>query len=130
MEIPDLISGVMRGSAHEMIAYEMPSLIDQALNHAFQSATLKAQGQIHTILYYVVEQMMLDLICQDILEETLKTLILQYFKVGKSAEKVSNKLLANHAFITEISTCGQCKATESVVSHHPDTSLQQDFTME
>lgn len=65
-DILELISGKTRYSVTEMIANERPLLIDEALDHEFQSATLSTQGRIRTVLYDVVEQELLDLIRQDV----------------------------------------------------------------
>lgn len=54
-------------NAHEMIANEMPSLIDGALHYLFQSMTLSAQFRVCPLVYDVVEQFLLDLLRQDIL---------------------------------------------------------------
>lgn len=45
-----------------MIAFEMPNLIDTALHHETQSAILKAEDGICTILYDAVENDLLALL--------------------------------------------------------------------
>lgn len=54
-----------------MIANEMLSLIDEAQDQAFQSATVSAQSRVRTVMYDVVEQVLFDVIRQDVLGETL-----------------------------------------------------------
>lgn len=73
--------------------------------------------------------MLLDLLRQDVLGETLDKRISKYFKVGKAAEIFSNKLLANHAFMTPIATYVQRKATESFADHRLAATLERALTM-
>lgn len=47
-----------------MMANEIPSLIDKSFYEPFQAATLSLQGEVHTVVYEIVEQMLLDLIHQ------------------------------------------------------------------
>lgn len=58
-EIQELIVVKIKRSSHGMIANEIPSLIDEALDHTFQSAIMSAQGGICTVMYKVVEQVLL-----------------------------------------------------------------------
>lgn len=90
----------------------MPSLVDEALDHVFQSATLSAQGRILPALYDLVEKELLHLIRQDVLVETPDKRISKYIEVRKAVETFSNKLMGNLAFMKPVATFVQRKATE------------------
>lgn len=64
-EIQEPITPRTKRSVHEMIANEVLSHIEEGVDHAFQPATLNAQGGICTVVYDVGEQGLLTLIHQE-----------------------------------------------------------------
>lgn len=128
-DMHELIPTKTKRSADEMIANEIMSRNDKELDLACQSATLSSQGRICTVVYDVFEQVLLDLIRQNVLGEKIDKRISNNLEVGISAKTISNKLLANHAFMTPVAAFVQRKATESVANQHLATTLEQAHTM-
>lgn len=54
-----------RHNKNKMIALKMLTLIDEVLYHTSKTATQSAQGTVRTIVYDIVEQVLLDRITQD-----------------------------------------------------------------
>lgn len=87
------------------------------------------QGIIRTVVYGVAEQVLLDLIFQNLLGETMNKRISKYLEAGKAAKMSSGQLLANQAFMTPIATFVQRKATKSVTNHYLAPTLEQALRM-
>lgn len=100
-----MIAAETKRNIHELITVETSTRIDEALDHAFHTYIQRTEGRVRTLVYDVIEKVLLYLIRQEVLGETIDIHISKYFEVGKTAEIFTNKLLfAIKNFMTPIKT--------------------------
>lgn len=75
-------------------------LVDDILECANQKARVKARS----IVYNVVEQILLDLLSRELMEEILANYIVKYFDTTDTAYRVGQKLLSTNSFMAPIAT--------------------------
>lgn len=71
MEVREMTVAKIMCSTQEMAVVEMSTLIAEVLDLEFQTANQYAENGLHMTVYYVVEEELINSICQTILDETL-----------------------------------------------------------
>lgn len=88
----DVIAREVKSAIWELVANEMVTTVEEALDDFLRKTLCNARSGVRSVIYNVVKQSMLDLLCQDIIGETLDAHMAMYFDTDAGAKvfKVAN----------------------------------------
>lgn len=78
----------------------MGTIVEEVLDDVLCKKFHNVQSGVRSVLYIVVDQVILDLLCKDVIEETLDLDIAKLFYTDEAAEGLTSKmLLTSNSFV-------------------------------
>lgn len=74
----------------------------------------KVQKGIWSVVYNVVEQVMLDLLCKEVICETLDTKIAKCFDMEAATDRLSKRILTSSLFVLAFATFMRRKTDSTI----------------
>lgn len=98
----DVISGEVKCTMKDLVATERATLIKEFLEEVLGSPLPNSQSGIRSISHNVFEHMMLDLLCNDVLEDTLDAHTAKFSDIDAATDRVSRRSLMSTTFMAPI----------------------------
>lgn len=89
----DVIARVAKSTIKEMVTEGLSTIIEDLMDHILRTLLHNAQSSIPTVVYNVVEKVVLDLMYKEVVEKTLDTHKVKLLDTGETAEGLSKRLL-------------------------------------
>lgn len=77
-ENKDVIASKVTSTLKEIITNELSTMVEETLQNTLRAFFLNVQSGIRSVVYNVVEQLVLDLLHQEVIAETLETHIAKF----------------------------------------------------
>lgn len=98
------ISNEAQAPIKQLVTDELAMLVEGSLDDIPCTSYCNAQSGIRSVVYRVLEQVMLDLLRKDVIEETMDAHIAKVLNTYAAADEISEKLLTSSSFIAPITT--------------------------
>lgn len=93
----------------QLVAGKLTKLVQGTLKDILCTFYQNSQSSIHSVVYIVVEQVMLNLLRKDAISETLVGHNTKFVNAEAATDRLSDKLLTWSSFLAPIATFERCK---------------------
>lgn len=113
-ENEDVIGGRVKYTVTVLIQNELSTMGETSLYNLSRTSFYNVQGGILSFMYNVVEQVVLELLRNDTIRETLNARVTKYFNNDAAANSLSKRWLTSITFMSPIATFVKRKADTAV----------------
>lgn len=94
----------VEGNVEQLGSEELLTLVEEPVDDALPAPYHNPQNEIRSVVYNIVEQVMLDTLREEVFDEPLNPFIVIFFDSDVPFDRLSKNLLTSSSFITPIGT--------------------------
>lgn len=99
----------MKSAVKLFVPYNKPSMVEEALDDVQSRMYHRAQSGVLSVVFNVVEQVILDLLPKDVIGKLLEAHIAKSYDTDECAEGLLKRLLTSNYFMSPLATFVRCR---------------------
>lgn len=120
----DVSAQEVKSAIKKPIENELMTMVEGSLEDILRTLLHNAESGTRSVVYIVVEQVMLALLRKKVVRDTLNADIVNYCNTDVAANKLSKRLMTSSSFMTPITTFVRQKMDTAMESKNHNTALE------
>lgn len=125
-----VIARELKSAVKDLVANELWETIEESLNDILRKLLHNPQSGIHSGVYNVVDEVMLNLLHKDVILDTLDGHVAKIFDTEAAADRLSKRFLTSSTFMESIATFMRSKTYTTMAQQKFSTTVARKDPMD